>query len=85
VQDVPAGVFPYQFSHDVLGHAGDGTPELWLPTVQSSRLELQGTFAAGDLEILTNDVAPVEIQPEERYQEFSETGFTPEVGTPVRS
>jgi len=84
VQDVPAGVFPYSFTHDVSGHAGDGTPELWLPTVQSSRLEVFGTFGAGDLEIITNDVAPVEISPEERYSEGSETGFVPEVGQPTR-
>lgn len=84
VADLPAGVFPYQFSHDVLGHAGDGTPELWLPTVQSSRIELTGIFTAGDIEVLTNDVAPVEIQPDERYVEFSETGFTPERGQPIR-
>lgn len=84
VADIPAGVFAYSFAADVLGHAGDGTPELWLPTVQSSRLEVTGTFGAGDLEILTNDVAPVEISPEERYVESSETGFTPEVGVPVR-
>lgn len=74
------GAFSYDFTHDVLGHAGDGTPELWLPTVQSTRLELRGTFgaAASSLTVLTNDVAPVEVQPQERYQEQSETGFTPE-------
>lgn len=85
VQDCPAGVFPYVFSHDVLGKSGDGSPELWLPTVQSSRLELTGTFGAGTVEIITNDVAPVEVQPEERYVEASETGFTPEVGVPIRT
>ncbi len=74
------GAFSYPLTHDVLGHAGDGTPELWLPTVQSTRLELRGTFGAGavSLAVLTNDVAPVEVQPQERYQEQSETGFTPE-------
>jgi hypothetical protein len=85
VADVPAGVLAYPFSHDVLGHAGDGTAELWLPTVQASRMEYRGSYgAAGELQILTNDVAPVEVTPQERYYEFSETGFTPEVGVPVR-
>lgn len=76
----PAGVFVYDFDHDVLGHGGDGTPELWIPTVQSTRLELSGTFAAGDLTVMTNDVAPVEVTQEERYEEFSDTGFNPAPG-----
>jgi hypothetical protein len=81
---VPAGVFVYDFDHDVLGHGGNGTPELWLPTLQSTRLELVGSFGAGgELRILTNDVAPVEINPAERYVEDSATGFTPmPVGAP---
>lgn len=76
---LPAGVFAYQLSHDVLGKAGDGTPELWLPTVESTRFELSGTFgAAGTLRTLINDVAPVEVTQEERFMERSETGFNPE-------
>lgn len=75
---VPAGVFVYDFDHDVLGHGGNGTPELWLPTLQSTRLELVGNFTgAGELRVLTNDVAPVEITPSERYVETSDTGFQP--------
>lgn len=76
---VPAGVFAFDFDHDVLGHGGDGTPELWLPTVQSTRLELQGTWDASDVEILVNDVAPVEVNQAQRYVETSETGFEPAV------
>jgi hypothetical protein len=81
---VPAGVFVYDFDHDILGHGGNGTPELWWPTLQSTRLELFGTFgASGELRVLTNDVAPVEINPAERYVETSETGFQPmPVGAP---
>lgn len=82
---VPAGVFLFDFNHDVLGHLGDGTPELWIPTVQATRFEFQGTWtAAVNLEILVNDVAPVEVAPSERYVEDSKTGFTPDVGVPVR-
>lgn len=82
---VPAGTFVYDFDHDVLGHAGNGTPELWLPTLQSTRLELVGNFTGGgELRILTNDVAPAEINPAERYVETSATGFHPmPVGAPV--
>jgi hypothetical protein len=81
---VPAGVFVYDFDHDVLGHGGNGTPELWIPTLQSTRLELVGNFGgAGELRILTNDVAPVEINPAERFVEDSATGFQPmPVGAP---
>lgn len=76
---LPTGVFAYSFDDDVLGHVGDGTPELWLPTVQSTRLELQGTFGAGDVQTLINDVAPVEVDQSRRYVETSETGFEPAV------
>lgn len=83
--NLPAGVFVFDFNHDVLGHLGDGTPELWLPTVQATRLEFQGTWgAAVNVEALVNDVAPVEVQPEQRFVEQSRTGFVPEVGMPVR-
>lgn len=54
----PVGVYPYLFTDDQDGHAGFENRHLWLPTVQSTRLEVQGTFgAAGTMEILTNDVA----------------------------
>jgi hypothetical protein len=75
----PTGVFPYMLTTDVLGHGGDGTPELWLPTQQSTRLELVGDnyAAVGAIDILVNDVAPAEISPAERYVETSTTGFHP--------
>lgn len=77
---IPAGVLAYSFDTDVLGHGGDGTPELWLPTVQSSRLEFQGgDWTAGDVEVLINDVAPVEVDQARRYVETSETGFEPAI------
>jgi hypothetical protein len=76
---VEAGVIPYTFTHDVLGHAGDGTPELWLPTLQSTRLEFHSSsfVGTGTVEVLTNDVAPVEIAPDARFDEGSATGFHP--------
>lgn len=54
----PTGVYAYLFTDDQDGHAGFENRHLWLPTVQSTRLEVQGVFGgAGTLEILTNDVA----------------------------
>ena len=52
------GVFPYDFCHEFDGVVGHENRDLWLPTLSSSRLELQGTFANADtLTVLTNDVA----------------------------
>lgn len=70
-----AGVFFYSFSHSELGRAGDGPPSLWLQTVQSSRVEIQGNATtAGALQVITNDVAPVEVVPSERYELPNRTG-----------
>lgn len=78
------GVYAFSFDNLVLGHAGDEEPNLWLPTVQASRLELAGTSTvAGTIQTLTNDVAPVEVNPAERYVENSATGFHPALGQPV--
>lgn len=53
------GVFVYDFAHDFDGGLGSELRDGWLPTTQSTRLELQGTFsAAGVLTVITNDVAP---------------------------
>lgn len=52
------GVFVYDFMHEFDGHLGFENRDLWLPTLGSTRLELQGSFAnAGTLTVLTNDVA----------------------------
>lgn len=75
---IPTGVFSYSFAHDVLGHNGNGTPELYLPTMQSTRFEFVGNFGgAGSLTILTNDVLPVETDQGERYDFEGATGFVP--------
>lgn len=51
----PTGVLLVPFFDDEGGFGEQR--DLWLPTVNTSRLELQATFgAAGTLEILTNDV-----------------------------
>lgn len=52
------GVFVYDFTHEFNGTIGQENRDLWLPTLGSTRLELQGSFAqAGVLTVLTNDVA----------------------------
>jgi len=54
------GIFCLDFAHDFDGRMGGELRDGWLQTAQSTRLELQGSFAAsGALTILTNDVAPV--------------------------
>lgn len=73
----PAGVLVYNFDNSVLGKAGDGSPAAYLPTVQSTRLDIIGNFAAaGSVDILVNDVAPVETDPATRYADTA-TGFRP--------
>jgi hypothetical protein len=74
--DRPVGVFAYPFSHSEDNSIGDGPPSLWLATVGSSRIEVTGnSAAAGTLQIVTNDVAPVETVPTERYELPSRTGL----------
>lgn len=71
-----AGVAPFLFNDDELGHIGNGTQQLYLPTLQSSRLELRVPSAlAGSIDILTNDVARVAVDPNERYSFEGGTGF----------
>lgn len=52
------GVRGYDFCHEFDGTLGHENRDLWLPTLGSSRLELQGNFPnAGTLKVLTNDIA----------------------------
>lgn len=52
------GVRFIDFEHEFDGTLGHENRDLWQPTRPSTRLELQGTFAAsGTLDIITNDVA----------------------------
>lgn len=52
------GVFVWDMTHEFDGSFGHENRDLWLPTLGSTRLELQGVFAnAGTLTVLTNDVA----------------------------
>lgn len=72
------GVLAYSFDNSVSGRFGDGSPSLYMPTVQSTRLDVNANWPqAGTLEILTNDVAPAEVNPEERYDERNATTFDP--------
>lgn len=54
------GVRCYDFAHEFDGNYGRENRDLWLPTLGSTRLELQctfGTLTSGTLTVLTNDVA----------------------------
>jgi hypothetical protein len=52
------GVRVYDFCHEFDGTIGHENRDLWLPTLGSTRLELQfNASAAGTLKVLTNDVA----------------------------
>lgn len=52
------GLFLYDFTHEFDGTLGQENRDLWLPTLGSTRLEIQGSFGnAGTLTVYTNDVA----------------------------
>lgn len=51
-------VFLVDYTHEFTGQLGYENRDLWLPTLGSTRLELQGVFgSAGTLTVLTNDVS----------------------------
>lgn len=52
------GVIVYDFTHDLDETPGDELRDQYLATTQATRLELVGTFGAGSLTIITNDVSP---------------------------
>lgn len=57
-QGLDNGVFVYDFMHEFDGLLGRENRDGWLPTLGSTRLEIQGSFAnAGTLTVYTNDVA----------------------------
>lgn len=59
IESLDAGVYVYDFIHDFDGRAGAELRDLWLPTVQSTSLDLQGNWTgAGTLTVITNDVSP---------------------------
>lgn len=57
-QGLDNGVRVYDFTHEFDGALGRENRDLWLPTLGSTRLEIQGSFlTAGQLTVYTNDVA----------------------------
>lgn len=79
---IDTGVFIYSYAHSVGNRSGDDTPNMWIATVPSSRLELAGPVAtAGRIQVIVNDIAPFEQNQADRYIERSQTGYTPMVGT----
>lgn len=75
---IDTGVFIYALDHSDHGLVGDDNATLWYATVQATRLELRGVTAlAGNVQILINDIAPVEVDAADRFIEDSATGFNP--------
>lgn len=69
------GVFVFPFNTIDHGQVGWDDPNLWLPTVQSTRMELDGPAAtAGTIQFIVNDIAPAEVNPQRRYVQTSATG-----------
>lgn len=69
------GVHVFYFNNSIIGHIGDESSDLWLPSVQSTRLELVGSSASvGNLQIVTNDIVQVEVDQAARYVLESQTG-----------
>ena len=79
-----AGVYVFQFSYGEERHAGQVEINSWLPTVSATRLEVDGSSAAGGtLDILVNDVSVAETSPAARAVETSATGYHPPVAPTV--
>lgn len=52
------GVWPYDFCHEFDGNVGFENRDLWLPTLGSTRVEVEGNFpTSGKLHVHTNDVS----------------------------
>jgi hypothetical protein len=80
VRAIPQHVLGYGFAEDMQGHTGGMGPELFLPTVQGTRLD--GVFTvpasgADSVEVIMNDVAGAELDSGARYSEASITAFEP--------
>lgn len=57
VNSQDSGVFVYDYAHEFDGLIGHEQNDLWLATLGSTRLEVQGTFGVtGTLTVLTNDI-----------------------------
>lgn len=81
----PAGVYVLPFNTGGQDdRMGNDPPTLWLPTTQSSRLEITGNSAvAGSVAVLTNEVAPVEENQAERYMFPNASGAYAANGVPT--
>lgn len=79
----PTGVFVLPYNHVTIGRMGNEDPSLWLPTMDTTRLETDGNSAvAGSLQMLVNEIAPVETNQAQRYEFPNQSGA---VGTAVGS
>lgn len=60
----PDGVIVFDYTADADGHLGFEDGDAWLPTVEGTKYQIQGTFgASGKLFVITNDIIPAGIVP----------------------
>ena len=86
VKNYPTNIVAYSFAHNVDYGIGGIGPEMFLPTVQGTRLDAIFTVPAAGadtVEVIINDVAGAEIDSNSRYMESSASTFHPAVGGPV--
>lgn len=78
------GVYAFLWSYGEDRHAGALEINSWLPTVTATRLEVDGSSAAGGtLDIVVNDVSVAETAPAARAVETSATGYHPPVAPQI--
>jgi hypothetical protein len=75
------GIYALMFNKGEGRLVGDNAFNSWLPTLTGTRLELRGTAeAAGEVNILTNDVSVTAVNPTERTQQVGVGGYHPPIG-----
>ena len=76
LKSFPTHVIAYPFMTDMQGHIGGMGPEMFLPTVQGTRLDavfnIPGS-GADEVEVIINDVAGAELDSSARFSEESMT------------
>lgn len=74
----PTGVMLLPYAHGGVqseGRLGNEGPDLWFATTQSTRFEVVGNVTTpGSIDVITSEIAPVEMTQPERYVTPNDTG-----------